>query len=345
MGTKITELLISKEIGFSDLKGKVLVVDGYNIMYQFLSSLRMADGSPLKDSKGNITSHLNGLFLRSSKLMRLGMKLAFVFDGEPPELKKKERERRKEIKIEAQKKYDEALAENDIEAMRKYSVQTTRLTKEMVSEAKELLEALGIPIIQAPSEGEAQAAHIVKSKHADIVVSQDADSLLFGAPIIVRNLTITQKKKKTNVLAYETVKPILINLDENLKELDITQDQLIALSMLVGTDFNPGGIKGIGPKKGLSIIKEYEMDFEALFSKVEWDKNFDYVTWKEVFSLFKNMPVTNEYSIKWNDPHKERILEILCDRHEFNRERVIREVDELLKERESKSQKGLGDFF
>jgi flap endonuclease-1 len=214
----------------------------------------------------------------------------------------------------------------------------------MVSEAKELLEAMGIPIVQAKSEGEAQAAFIVKAGKADVVVSQDADALLFGAPLIVRNLTITQKKKKTNVLAYETVKPIMIRLDQNLKDLGITQDQLIALSMLVGTDFNPGGIKGLGPKKGLSLVKECGEDFESLFMKVEWEKHFD-VSWKDVFDLFRNMPVTDEYELRWNDPHKEHIIELLCDRHEFNKERVSREIDELLKERESKAQKGLGEWF
>jgi flap endonuclease-1 len=343
MGTQITPLLKTEDISFEDLRGKVLVVDAFNILYQFLSSLRMRDGTPLKDSKGNVTSHLNGLFLRSTNLMKRGMKLVFVFDGEHPELKAKEIERRKGLKEKARVKYDDAVEKEDIEAMRKYSMQTTSLTKDMVKEAKELLGALGIPVIQAPSEGEAQAAYMVKKNDADYVVSQDTDALLFGATNIVRNLTVSQKKKKANTLSYETIKPQKINLAENLNHLGIDNDQLIVLSMLVGTDFNIGGIKGIGPKKGLKIVRE-ESDMDKIFKDLDWDSFFEY-PWTDVFYLFKNIPTTDDYDLEWHIPDKDKIIEILHERHEFNRERIEKEIDNLIKDKEAKQQKGLGDFF
>ncbi len=344
MGTQITPLLITKEITYDKLKGKILVVDAFNILYQFLSSLRMRDGTPLKDSKGNITSHLNGLFLRTTNLMKKGMKLAFVFDGEHPELKAKEIKRRREVKDAARVKYDEAVQKEDIEAMRKYSLQTTSLTKDMVNEAKELLTALGIPIIQAPSEGEAQAAYMVKKGDADYVISQDTDALLFGATDVIRNLTISQKKKKANALTYETIKPTSMNLSENLNHLGIDQDQLIALSMLVGTDFNIGGIVGLGPKKGLKLIKEKSDDIDNMFKEAEWGKYFDY-PWTDVFYLFKNIPTTDDYILEWKDPNIDKIIKLLCDRHDFNKERITVEIEKLIKDKELKTQKGLGEFF
>jgi flap endonuclease-1 len=341
MGTQITSLLVSEEISFDQLKGKILAVDAYNILYQFLSSLRMPDGTPLKDSKGNITSHLNGLFLRSIKLMKLGIKLIFVFDGKHPDLKANEIKKRKEAKEIAYSKLQNAISEKDTDAMRKYSLQTTSLTKDMVIEAKELLSYLGIPIIDAPSEGEAQAAYIVKKGHADYVVSQDADALLFGAFDVIRNLTISQKKKKISTLSYDAIKPQKFNLSDNLNKLGIDQNQFIILSILVGTDFNPGGIKGIGPVKALKAVKETD-DFDELFNKFEWDKYFDY-SWKEVYNIFKNIPVTDDYDLKWSSINKDKIIELLCENHNFNKERIIKELDSF-KEVDT-SQKGLFDFI
>lgn len=344
MGTQLSSLLKTKEITYDELKDKVLAIDAYNILYQFLSSLRMRDGTPLKDSKGNITSHLNGLFLRSTNLMKKGLKLIFIFDGVHPELKKKEIDRRREIKEKTKVKYEEALKKKDIDSMKKYSTYSMSLNKELIEESIELLEALGIPYLIAPSEGEAQAAYLVKKGDADYVVSQDTDALLFGATDVIRNLTISQKKKKINTLTYETIKPTLINLSENLNYLGVDQDQLIALSMIVGTDFNIGGIKGLGPKKGLKLIKENGNDLEKLFQIVDWDSYFDY-SWKDVFYLFKNIPVTDDYEIKHKEINETKVIEILCDRHDFNKERINNELKKLIKDKEQKDQKGLGDFF
>ncbi len=166
MGTNLKELLLIKEISFDDLKGKLLAVDSFNLLYQFLSTIRQRDGSLLKDSQGNITSHLTGLFNRTTKLMTLGIKLAFVFDGIPPKLKQKEREKRRTVKQAAMKLYEEAKVKKDIESMRKYASRTSILDKEMIKESKELISSLGFPVIQAPSEGEAQVAKIVNDKNA-----------------------------------------------------------------------------------------------------------------------------------------------------------------------------------
>jgi flap endonuclease-1 len=201
MGVAITELLEGKELTIEQLHGKVFAVDAFNMLYQFLTTIRMQDGTPLKDSKGNVTSHLIGLFARSTTLMSQGLRLAFVFDGEPPALKRQERERRHAVKVEALRQFKKAEAKEDIEEMKKYAGRTATLNSEMVNEAKVLLAALGLPVIQAPSEGEAQAAHICKRGDAYAVISQDADALLFGAPRVVRNLNLTGRRKKGGALA------------------------------------------------------------------------------------------------------------------------------------------------
>jgi flap endonuclease-1 len=344
MGTSIKEIISKREIGFEELKGKILVVDSYNIIYQFLSSIRQMDGSPLKDSKGNVTSHLTGLFSRTTRLMAYGLKLAFVFDGKPPELKFGEIERRVALKEEAKKKYEAAEKEENLDEMRKYAARTSRLTKEMVEEAKELISALGCPIVQAPSEGEAEAAYIVEQGEAYAVVSEDYDSLLFGCPRLIKNLTITARKKQKAKLAYDTLKPSMITLAENLKEMGITQDQLIMLAILVGTDFNPGGIKGIGQKKALKIVKEHGADFDGLFEalKKEYEVNFD---WRQVFDVIKNMPKTKDYWLVWKGINHDRVRYILVERHDFSLERVESTLAKLQEDKKTREQKGLTEFF
>lgn len=344
MGVAITELLIKKEVDLDSLIGKTLVVDAPMWLYQFLSSIRSPDGSLLSDSKGNPTSHLIGLSSRIPKLMTKGIKLAFCFDGKAPDLKKAERERRKNLKIEAQKKYEEAAKKEDLEEMKKYASRTARLTKEMIEESKKLLESFGIPVIDAESEAEAQASHIVKNKDAFAVATNDADVLMFGAPKLVRNLNLVGKRKKTSKLAYETIKPELVELTENLNHLGIDNDQLIALSMLVGTDYNVGGIKGIGPKNAIKLVKKYKSDLDDLFKENKWDEHFD-LPWSEVFYLIKNIPVTDNYQLEWKNIDKESVLKILVDQHDFSEERVNNTLSKLLEEKEKKKQKGLGDFL
>jgi flap endonuclease-1 len=341
MGTQISSIITSREIKVEDLKGKRVVVDSFNLLYQFLTTIRQQDGSLLVDSKGHVTSHLSGLFFRTTKLMKEGIKLAFVFDGIAPELKKKERERRKELKAEAQRKYEEAEAIGDIELMRKYAGRTAILTKEMVEEAKELITALGLPIIDAPSEGEAEAAYLVKTGGFYAVVSQDTDSLLFGANKVIKNLSISGKKKKHGTSAYVSINPEIVDLAENLNTLGIDIDQLIVISMLCGTDFNIGGIKGLGPKKSLMLVKKHSKDFESLFKEANWDESFK-TPWQEVFSVIKNMPVSSINEISWSRVDEKKIFEILVDGHEFTRERVENALAGLS---EKQTQKGLSDFF
>lgn len=344
MGTNLKDIAVGKEIEFSELEGKKLVVDSMNVIYQFLSSIRQQDGSLLTDSKGHPTSHLVGLFSRMTKLKKLGIQLAFVFDGKKPDLKKKEVERRSALKKQAQVEYEIAKEREDVAAMRKYAARTSLLTKEMINEAKELLDALGFPIIQAPSEGEAQAAFMVKQGDFYAEVSQDYDCLMFGVPRLIQNLTLSERKKSKNKLSYEKIKPVVVDLKETLAKNNLTQDQLIVLGILVGTDFNIGGIKGIGPQKGLKLVEKHRNNFDALFEEAKWSENFEF-SWKEVFDTIKNMPVTKDYELKWKKIDRDRVIQILVEEHEFSRERVEKNLNDMEELETKGKQKGLGDFF
>ena len=211
MGVALTELLVKKDITLEELRGKTLAVDSSMWLYQFLSSIRQRDGQLLMDSKGNVTSHLSGLLSRITNLLQQDIKLVFVFDGEPPALKKQLLQERRRIKEEAQKKYEKALEIDDQDGMRKYAAMTSRLTKEMVEEAKQLVRAFGLPVVEAPSEAEAQASLLAKKNDVFAIATTDADALLFGAPRIIRNLNMAGKRKKSNRLAFEVIVPDIIS--------------------------------------------------------------------------------------------------------------------------------------
>lgn len=344
MGLAVTDLLARKTIGIQELSGKIIAVDAPLWLYQFLTSIRGADGAPLTDAKGNVTSHLVGLLSRVTRLVNQDIKLAFVFDGTPPDLKRKTLEKRKQIKLAAQKELEKALEEGDIQSVRKYSQRTVRLTKEMINEAKLLLEALGIPVVQAPSEGEAQASHIVSSGQAYALATNDADALMFGATRIVRNLNTVGKRKRTNRLAYETVEPDLVESSETFESLGITREQFIVLGMLVGTDFNPGGVKGIGPKNALKLLKKFGSGFDALFTEVKWKDHCEH-DWEQIYNVIDAMPVTNSYDLTWNKPKKDQLVSLLVEKHGFSIARVNSAVDALLEKNKQQSQKNLTSFF
>ncbi len=331
MGVNLRDLIPDKAKTIIDdlraLRGKAIVIDGYNALYQFLTAIRQPDGTPLMDSQGRITSHLSGLFYRTINIMEHGIKPAYVFDGKPPEIKAKEIERRKKIKEDASKKYEEAIRRGDLEAARRYAMMAAKLTDEMVADAKKLLDAMGIPWVQAPAEGEAQAAFIASRGDAWASASQDYDSLLFGSPRLIRNLTITGRRKLPRKNVYIEIKPELIELKKLLEALGITREQLIDIAIMLGTDYNPDGIKGIGPKKALQLIKAYgSIEKIVKLYKAEFP-----VPPEKIREYFLKPPVTTDYKLEWREPDEKAIYEILVEEHDFNPERVKNAVQRLMK--------------
>jgi flap endonuclease-1 len=339
MGVNLGKIIEGKEIELSSLSGKKIAIDAFNAIFQFLSIIRDKEtGEPLKDSKGRITSHLSGIFYRTANLIEFGIKPIFVFDGEPPDFKKKTIEKREKMRLEAERKMKEAIEKG--EEFFKYAQATARINEEIIEDSKKLLNYMGVPWIQAPSEGEAQCSFMCKNGDVDFSASQDYDSLLFGSPHLVRNLTISGRKKRPNVNIFYEVMPEVINLDEVLKELEITREQLIILGMLVGTDYNIG-VKGIGPKKALKYVKENK-NLESIINGLSWTEDVDI---NEVFDFFMNPIVTEDYNIEWKKPDVDKIIKFMVDEHNFSQERVEKTIDKLESGYIKSSQKTLGKWF
>ncbi len=337
MGVQIKDILKYDEIELSSISNKKIAIDSFNMLYQFLASIRQSDGNPLTDSKGNVTSHLKGLFNRCVYFKKNNIKPVFVFDGEAPKLKEKERQNRLKKKIEADKKYKEAVDLGLMEDARKYAQGINKLDEIMIEQSKQLIKAFGFPIIEAPSEGEAQAARLVKENQVFASASQDFDSLLFGAKYLIRNLSIGNKRKVAGTSTYKEIPIEFFDLDKNLKNLNISQEELIIVAIMCGTDFNPGGIKGIGPKKALKLVKEFRDKWDELFKTLDWFEYFDY-SWVEVYNVFKKMPVKENEQIDFKNIDKQAVKDLLM-KSDFDETMLDRSLNTI------KNVKTLDSFF
>jgi len=323
MGVNLSGIISGRQIELADMKGRTIAIDAYNTLYQFISIIRdRFTGEPLRDSRGRVTSHLSGLFYRTTNLLENGIDPVFVFDGTPPHFKKRTTEMRSLVKKAAQERLEDARAKGDVEAIRRYAQATSKLTGEMVQSAKTLLEYMGIPVVQAPSEGEAQAAYMVNAGKAWASGSQDWDSLLFGADKMVKNLTLSGRRKIAKKEDYVEVKPEIIELEQALSQLGIEKEQLIIIGILIGTDYNPGGVKGIGPKTALKMVKEKSLS--EIFSGMKWD--FD-TNPKEILEFFMKPPVS-EIEIKRRKPDFEKLKEFMLE-FDFSEERIGKTIERL----------------
>ncbi len=340
MGVNLKDLVIARQISMQELSGKVVAIDAMNALYQFLAIIRQPDGTSLMDRMGRVTSHLSGLFYRTINLLEEGVKPVYVFDGEPPTLKMRTVSERRKVREEAMEKWKDALARGDVEEARKYAQAASFITNEMINESKNLLEALGVPYVQAPSEGEAQAAYIVRKGDAWCTASQDYDSLLFNSLRLVRNLTISGRRKLPGRKEYVKVEPELVILDEVLKAHSITREQLVAIGILLGTDYNEG-VKGVGVKTALKLVKEYKN-----LKRIIEAKGYSFeVPVEEVEKIFLEPKVTDNYTLSWHPPDREKVLRILCDEHDFSEERVSKALSRVEAVRKETTQTSIERFF
>ncbi len=310
MGIRLGSIIPARPVKIAQLRGQRLAVDGYNLLYQFLASIRQRDGMPLADAHGHTTSHLSGLLFRLSALAAEGLRFCLIFDGKPHALKKRVLDERRDRKIKAQAEWEAALAAGDLVKARTKAQQTSQLTPEMVTEAQELLDALGLPWVTAPSEGEAQAAAMMAAGVVDAAVSQDFDTLLFGAPRLLRNLTVSGRRKLPGRQAWVEVNPEELTLAGAIEATQLSHEQLVDMAILMGTDFNPG-IHGIGPKKGLKLLRELGSAEAALAKLGHKVDNLD-----ELRQLFLNHPSV-DFAPTWGEPRRGRVMELLCERHGF----------------------------
>jgi len=343
MGVDLGDLVPRQKATLEDLSGKTFAVDAYNMLYQFLAIIRGPTGAPLMDRQGRVTSHLSGLLYRTTNLAERKIRLVYVFDGIPPTLKEAEIKRRREVKHEAVVKYEKAITRGEIGEAKRFAQATASLKDTMVEDARRLLEYLGVPYVQAPSEGEAQAAFMATRGDVTAAVSQDYDSLLFGARSLVRNLAITGKRKLPMREAYVQVDPETVKLEETLTSLGLSQEQLVDLGILIGTDFNPDGFKGIGPKTALKLIRE-NGSIEKIAEKKEDfmpPSNLDGIR-----QIFLEPSVTSNYSLRWNAPKTDALVSFLCGDRDFSEERVRTAVERASAVREDEgSKQTLETFF
>src|SRR5437660_9822960 len=225
MGVLLTPIAIKQDLALEDLRGKRFAVDANGELYQVLALIRLRDGSPLKDSHGRITSHLSGLFYRTTRLIAdYGMELVFVFDGKPPALKFAEIHRRRTIKERYDAEHAAAIETGDLAKAYSKATMTSRLTREMAAEARELLRLMGLPVVQAPSEGEAQASHMAKQGSVWAAASKDYDCLLFGAPRLLRFLTISGREFLPSKGAFRAITPEMIDTAALMEHYRITRE-------------------------------------------------------------------------------------------------------------------------
>jgi flap endonuclease-1 len=318
MGVDFGDSIPREKIQLEDIAGWKLAVDGYNTLYQFLAIIRGVDGGHLKDSQGRVTSHISGLFYRNINLLELGMKLVYVFDGKPPDLKMEEIRRRSEQRREAKDQYLRALQAGDMMQARKYAEASTVLRRDMVADAKELLDAMGIPWVDAPSEGEAQASTMAIEGTVNAVASQDHDSIVFGAPVLVRNVTISGKRRLPSKGIMINVVPERITLSSVLATTGLTREQLVDFAILLGTDFNPDGFPGVGPATALKYLKKYG----RLEGIKELEGPLGGVNYQEIRNLYLNAPSNKEVKPEWGSMDREKVVSFLVREHSFSRDRV-----------------------
>ncbi|HZB99714.1 MAG TPA: flap endonuclease-1 [Nitrososphaeraceae archaeon] len=327
MGLDLKPLVKSSPIMIPELSGKVIAVDAYNTIYQFLATIRGTTGELLTNNNGEVTSHLSGIFYRNVNLLAENVKLIYIFDGKPSPLKSKEIDRRRQVKQDAFNKYQEAITAGRFEDARKYGQATSVLTDKMVEESKMILTLLGIPYIQAPSEGEAAAAQLTQSNIAFACASQDYDSLLFGAKRLIRNLAISGKRKVPNRNVYVDIEPEIIEQQQFLNETGLNLEQLVDVGILIGTDFNPGGIPGIGPKTALKLVREYNK-----LEKIEKiEDSLANIPYKEIREVFLKQEVPKVNSIEFNDINYDALVNFLCIEKNFSVARVNTSLDKVRK--------------
>jgi flap endonuclease-1 len=333
MGLDLKQLCVRERTNLESFTSKIVAIDAYNAIYQFLSIIRGPDGMPLSDHNGKITSHISGLFYRNINFLSLGIKPIYVFDGKPPSLKSAEIQRRKQVKKDATIKYEIAISEGNYVEAKKFAQQTSVLRDDMVEESKKFLDLFGIPSIQAPSEGEATAAHLVSTGKAYASASQDFDSLLFGAKRLVRNFTNSGKRKLPNRNTTIEVEPELILLDKTLTDLGVTQEQLVDIGILIGTDFNPDGFERIGPKTALKIIKEYS----SLENAPQIQDKLDEIDYKQIRKIFLKPQVADVQEIKFGNVDYQGVANYLTKERSFSLDRVNTSLNRLKKSFEKKS--------
>jgi len=337
MGVKLKEVLILKKIEFSQLSGKIVAIDAPNIiMALFNFSRKTADDSYaglILDRTQRPISHLYGLLFRVNFYYSKKIFPIFCFDGRDSQLKKLKTKDKLNDFIFTQNWYQDSLKKGNKYLAKQIALSSEYMWNNIIIESKKLLGALGVPYIESPASAESQCAQLVKDKIAHYSNSQDFDSLLFGAPKVIQNLSKSLRRKVQGRWTYNKIEPQLIDLKLNLRNLDINQFQLVDMAILIGTDYF-SGIEGIGPKKALTLIKQH-YQLESIIKQEENNYNFEKLTpeiikkIRKIFLVPEVLTRLNIQNICWNAPNKYQINSLLCEEHFLNQTRVQNNLNKL----------------
>ncbi|KAI7880589.1 FEN-1 nuclease [Lichtheimia hyalospora FSU 10163] len=320
--------------------GRKVAIDASMSIYQFMIAVRQQDGQMLMNEQGETTSHLMGMFYRTVRMVDNGIKPVYVFDGKPPTMKSGELAKRKARKEEAQANLDEANEVGTSEEVARYTKRTVRVTQEHNDECKRLLKLMGIPYVEAPCEAEAQCAALAKANLVFAAASEDMDTLTFGSPRLLRHLTFSEQRKM----------PIdEVHLDKALEGLGLSHEEFIDLCIMLGCDY-VDSIKGVGPARAYSLIKEHKTIDEALKHLPEKLRDNVPQDWKydearELFRVPDVLPSTDNVQLKWELPDVEAIVDFMVKEKGFSEDRIRKSCEKLTKNVKAATQSRMSDFF
>jgi len=292
----LRQLASIREVGFDDLGGSVVAVDAHNWLYRYLTTtVKFTGAGAYTTEAGEEVANLIGTVRGLPKFFEHDLTPVFVFDGGATDLKSDEIERRRERREAAQERREAARERGDAVEASRLEARTQRLTPTIQATTRELLGHLDVPIVEAPAEGEAQCAPMARGGGADYAGSEDYDTLLFGSPATIRQLTSSGP-------------PELMELDATLESLGVTREQLVDAAILCGTDFNDG-IDGVGPKTALAAVKEHGDLWGVLEDRGDHIPNAD-----RIRRLFFDPPVTDDYTFEADiDPDVEAARRYVVD--------------------------------
>lgn len=333
-----------KDVELKSLFGRKVAIDASMSIYQFLVAVRQAGGDSLTNDAGDVTSHLSGLFHRTVRLMEMGIKPVYVFDGAPPEMKSGELQKRTEAKAAAKAAAAKAVEEGNAELAEKYTRRVNSVTPAMTADCKTLLRAMGVPAVEAPCEAEAQCAAMAKAGLVYAMASEDMDSLTFGTPILIRQMWAGARAGADK----KGVKPMTFNLEAALSGLDMTMDQFVDVCILCGCDYTDS-IKGIGPTKALALVRKYG-DLSAVINALKGEGKYsipDPFPVEEVRELFLSPKVADPagLTLKWGEVDEAGLKALLVEQSQFKEETVTSGIARIRKSMKNSTQGRLDSFF
>ncbi|KAJ0171379.1 hypothetical protein K1T71_012929 [Dendrolimus kikuchii] len=326
-----------KEMEIKNYFGRKIAIDASMSLYQFLIAVR-SEGAQLVSVDGETTSHLMGTFYRTIRLVENGIKPVYIFDGKPPDMKSHQLTKRAEKREEAEKELQKATEAGDQASIDKFNRRLVKVTRQHGEEARELLKLMGVPVVEAPCEAEAQCAALVKAGKVFATATEDMDALTFGANVLLRHLTFSEARKM----------PVQeFHLNNVLSGLELSQKEFIDLCILLGCDYC-GSLRGVGPKRAIELIKQHR-SLEEIMRNIDTNKyqppeNWDYENARRLF-MEPEVKDPKDIELKWCDPDEEGLVKFLCGDRQFNEERVRNGAKKLLKARSGTTQGRLDGFF